>query len=908
MRVDALLELYKSPTRAYRMTPLMRVNDAFSEERMRWQLRSLKEKGFGGIFLCCEYFNGGAPEKFCSDWWWNVVETTSRLCEELDLAFWAYDEEDWPSGSIGGQLVEENAAYSWTYLHRETTRHEGGTPVQVARGEGDFVAAVGYQRASEQVVEASLVDLTDRVRDGGLTWEPPVGAWYVDMYTARPGPGLLIDNYGDLMSREAMGRFVEWVYGGHMNHVAAAGGKVAGFFTDEPAFSISMIEFGERCPWFPAMPYTPELAEAFEARHGIPWRTALPLLYQPSSARGLQCLYRYWETCCHLYHENYFGQIYRFCEEHGVLASGHLVIEEEFVNHLAQQAGNLLTHFRYMHVPGMDWIHPFEDTFRHLPATTPKYPVSMAHLMGRHQTWAETFAASGWGLQPRDIRRIVNWEHVNGISMQVPICYKYSLRGLGRASFYPPGIGYQQPFWEHMGALGDYEARLCVLAAGGGHKAQIALAYPEVDIWTHCWEHDVLRERSRLFNALGDIIRFAGYDFDTLDDRAFLEQADVSSGKVVTDTETFDVVVAPPIDGVRLAVLETWHRLVKAGGKVLFVGKLPRHSFENGADDPKVAAMLDMLLGKERSETETYCRPHDSGGWAGFAPTAEDAPGLLRGAGEPDLQWAGEGRFVAYHRELVDGDLYLIHNCDGEPRDAEIGVKAAGAPERWDPESGACMPLESATGDDGRTWMNLRFEPYALLPVMLRRHAKPGTTASHNTVETIEVTGPFQFSGEETHRRPEIAWNFAEDAEGYAPSQTKPLPIPEEIPLGDWCGHGLRFFSGIGCYTFEAVVPPGVAYDRVLLDLGEVCNTAAVSVNGEQVAEKFFEPYVVDVTEAVAPGTNRFEVSVANTLSNFMSQFPCFEGKGLHEGGDFPERRRSGLCGPVRILLQETGE
>ena len=98
MKTDALLDLFESPPRRYRMTPLMRVNDAFDEARMRSQLVSLKEKGFGGIFLCCEYFNDGAPDKFCSDWWWNVVEVTARLCGELGLAFWAYDEEDWPSG------------------------------------------------------------------------------------------------------------------------------------------------------------------------------------------------------------------------------------------------------------------------------------------------------------------------------------------------------------------------------------------------------------------------------------------------------------------------------------------------------------------------------------------------------------------------------------------------------------------------------------------------------------------------------------------------------------------------------------------------------------------------------------------------------------------------------------------
>lgn len=908
MTIDDLLALFQSPTREYRMAPLMRVNDAFDEERMRWQLTSLEEQGFGGIFLCCEYFNNGAPEKFCSDWWWEVVEVTSRLCAELDLAFWAYDEEDWPSGSIGGQLVERNPEYAWRYLHRAETSHAGGEVARVTVGEGDFVAAVAYELREGQIAEETLTDITGQARDGVVSWDVPPGSWFIDVYTARSGPGLLIDNYGDLMSKQAMGAFVDWVYGGHTEHVAKAGGKVTGFFTDEPAFSLAMVDFGERFPWFPAMPYTPELGACFEARHGATWRRGLPLLYHDAGPARLQYLYRYWETCCHLYHENYFGQIYRFCEAHGTLASGHLVIEERFVNHLSQQAGNLLTHFRYMHVPGMDWIHPFEDTFRHLPATTPKYPVSMAHLMGRNQTWAETFAASGWGLRPRDIRRIVNWENVNGISMQVPICYKYSVRGLSRASFYPPGIGYQQPFWDHLRPFADYEARLCALAAGGGHRAQVTLAYPEVDIWTHAWEHGVLEERSTAFNALGDALRFAGYDFDTLDDRAFLEQAAVDTGQVVTETERFDAVVVPPVDGVRLSALEQWKTLVESGGTLLFVGRLPRHSFENGNDDGAVAALLDDLLGEGYSLDKAFWREHGSGGRAGFAPRVEDTVALLREVLAPDLAWNGDGHLVAYRRELDDGDLYLVYNYGDEPRDARIGLRATGAAELWNPETGAREPVAVDNVEDGRTWLNLHFEPHALLPVVFYRNREPAPAPAWRTTEMIDVRGPFVFSGEETHRRAEVAWNFTEDGEGYTPSQTDTLDLPSELPAGDWCAHGLAHFSGIGCYTFETDLAAVTSGQRVMLDLGEVCNTCSVTLNGNHVATKFFEPYVVDVTNAVQPGINRFEVRVANTLSNFMAQFPCFEAKGLHEGGDFPERRRSGLCGPVQVVIQQREE
>ncbi len=904
MKLTELHSSFQNPSREYRMTPLLRINDEISEEHLRYQLQSLKTQGFGGVFLCCEYFQEGAPEKFCTDWWWKVVDMTARLCAEYGLAFWAYDEEDWPSGSIGGQLVERYPDYSWKYLHCAESAHAGGSHVSLEAGEGGFVAASAFQLEDNQLIEDTLTDLTPLVNEGRLEWDAPAGNWTVALYTARKGLGLLIDVYGDLMSREAMGEFVSWVYGGHEERVKAIpGASITGFFTDEPAFSLSMIEW-ERFPWYPSMPFTPELEKTFEARHSMPWRRNLPLLYHPAGPERLRFQCRYWETCCYLYSENYFGQIYRFCEERGMLSSGHLVIEEEFYNHLAQQGGNLPTHFRYMHVPGMDWIHPFEETFHDLPATTPKYPTSMAHLMGRHQSWAETFAASGWGITPRDMRRIVNWEHVNGISMQVPICYKYSLRGINRTTFYPPGLSYQQPYWDHIRPFADYEARVCSLTAGSGHRAQVALAYPEVDIWTHAWDHDTLRERSKSFNALGDAIRFAGYDFDILDDRAFLEQSCCAAGQIVTATERFDVVVAPPVDGVRVSLLTRWEAFVASGGTLLFVGSLPKHSYEQGTDDPAVASSLVHLLGTARPSERPFWHAHPSGGRAGFAPTVADVPALLGEACEPELQWEGPGRFVAFHRILDDGDVFLVFNYTDAPCETCIRLKAEGAVELWDAETGACTPMAPEHAGQGYTWLRLAFAPYAMQVLAFHRDGAVKPIESPCAAQAIEISGPFTFSAEETFRRPEIAWNFAEDAEGYAPSHTTPLAIPAQLNAGDWSEQGLAHFSGIGCYAFEAVLPEEAATGRVLLDLGEVHNTVEVIVNGQPAGIKFFEPYELDITGKVRPGVNQFEVRVANTLSNYMAQFPYFNDKPLNGGGDFPERRRSGLFGPVRIQVR----
>ncbi|MCA9434119.1 MAG: hypothetical protein KC940_26600, partial [Candidatus Omnitrophica bacterium] len=359
---------------------------------------------------------------------------------------------------------------------------------------------------------------------------------------------------------------------------------------------MSLIQWGERFDWFPSMAFTEELPGAFKKIHGYDWLTRLPLLYHEDHPESLRFRCHHWETCCHLYSENYFKQIYDFCEEKGKLSSGHLVVEEDFWNHLAQQGGNLMTHFRHMHIPGIDWIHPFE---RDLPATTPKYPTSIAHLDGKERTWCETFAASGWGLTFQEMRRIVNWEHVNGINMQIPICYKYSMRGPAQTKFYNPGLSYQQPYWDHMKAFADYEARLCLLAAGGGHQAQIALAYCSADIWSRCNELQELTKKSDLYNALGDELRYAGYDFDILDEQAILESVAIEKDRIMTPTEEFEVLIFCGVDAIRNSVLDKAQAFANSGGTVLFVEAVPRHSYENGTEDPETREKVMALLGNE---------------------------------------------------------------------------------------------------------------------------------------------------------------------------------------------------------------------------------------------------------------------------------------------------------------------
>ncbi|HBP37980.1 MAG TPA: hypothetical protein DD640_04430 [Clostridiales bacterium] len=253
---------------------------------------------------------------------------------------------------------------------------------------------------------------------------------------------------------------------------------------------------------------------------------------------------------------------------------------------------------------------------------------------------------------------------------------------------------------------------------------------------------------------------------------------------------------------------------------------------------------------------------------------------------------------------MEDGHLYLIFNNSDTARSAEVTLAAAGHPEVWNPQDGSAAAVGTYQTDSSGTTLTLKFAPQELIPVVIRPAGSAAAAPRQEKLSAeIPVDGWFDFRAEDTTQRPEIAWNFDQEQTGVWHSAALPLQVPERIPAGDWCQFGLATFSGLGHYTKKVSVTELPADARVLLSLGRVAISAEVFVNGESAGLTYFEPYVLDVTRWIKPGENELRIVVANTLSNKMSQYQELAGNGLSMGGDIPERRISGLIGPVKLQI-----
>jgi hypothetical protein len=113
------------------------------------------------------------------------------------------------------------------------------------------------------------------------------------------------------------------------------------------------------------------------------------------------------------------------------------------------------------------------------------------------------------------------------------------------------------------------------------------------------------------------------------------------------------------------------------------------------------------------------------------------------------------------------------------------------------------------------------------------------------------------------------------------------------MQLIEWQDAGLPNHSGAVRYRRRLEPPQG---EVVLLDLGEVRGTTEVLIDGESAGIRVCSPYTFDLSGRVGTDGAALEILVLNTLGphlDAVSPTPYV----------FPGQRRSGLFGPVRMLV-----
>ena len=104
----------------YKAFPFWSWNDELEEEELIKQIDWMHNNGIGGFFM---HARGGLTTPYLGEKWFKCVEACLKRAKELGMEAYAYDENGWPSGFAGGELLKEEENRD-SYLSYSIGQHD----------------------------------------------------------------------------------------------------------------------------------------------------------------------------------------------------------------------------------------------------------------------------------------------------------------------------------------------------------------------------------------------------------------------------------------------------------------------------------------------------------------------------------------------------------------------------------------------------------------------------------------------------------------------------------------------------------------------------------------------------------------------------------------------------------------
>ncbi len=274
--------------------------------------------------------------------------------------------------------------------------------------------------------------------------------------------------YVDTLDKKVVAEFIKSTYEPYYEKFK---NRIKGFFTDEPQISRNGI------------PWSFVLADEYQNRYGENLLTKLDALFFETEGYK-KVRMQFWKLVTDLFSSAFMKQIYDWCDERGLLFTGHLVCENTFASQLITN-GACMPHYEYLHVPGVDWLcrnlTDGDVMFHQLG--------SVAQQLGKKQVLSETFALCGHNVSFAELKGIFEWQTVRGINLLCQHLEGYSNRGI-RKRDYPPAMYCQQPWWSEYKTFVDAMSREGMILADGEVKPEILVLHPQTTAWTQFDNHD----------------------------------------------------------------------------------------------------------------------------------------------------------------------------------------------------------------------------------------------------------------------------------------------------------------------------------------------------------------------------------------------------------------------------------
>ncbi len=882
------------------------LGSAVNKAELTRHLEMYSTAGLGGLHIIPIYGAEGFEDQYIeylSPKWMDMLAHTTAEAERLGLGIDMSCGTGWP---FGGPNVSDADADA--HVVRQTFTLAAGEQLKESLDKSALQTLIAFPDKGEPV---ELLDKVDA--NGHLQWTAPDGRWelYAISQSAKDGrkvkraaPGGE-GNAANPFSKRAITNYLQRFdkafadYKGHMPR----------------AFYHDSYEY--------AGDWTDDLFKEFEARKGYRLQYYLPALFGKGPGdliTRVRSDYRATLAAMHL--ENFITPWVRWSHERGVITR----------NQAHGAPGNILDIYAAADIPETEAFGTSYLTFggldipvgmfRTVGGDIPdilvnKMAASAANVTGKRRVTCEAFTwlSDHFRVSPAEAKAALDVLFTLGVNHVTFHGIVYSPKDAGWPGwlFYAEtNFGHYNPFWRDMPAFFGYIAR-CQSFLQAGHADNDTLIYfPIEDIWAMQTGPDQLLVPLQVHNSEGWLRHGArglhlaasdmwdlGYSFDFVSDKQLTENVVVKGDRLTSGDCSYRALLLPKCKFMQPENMKRIVELARQGATVLVTGALP--------DDvpglnqlARRRAALKQILAEIKFEPTTTTGLQQAKVGQGRFLLGNNLQALLETAALRRESMVDLGiEFI--RREDEHGWIYFITNPGRRTVDQWLPLSVPAA------TAAIFNPMTNRSGlADIRRGENGRLEVYLQLV--------PGVSRIIRAFKA-DTQGP----------RWVYAWPAGVPREIHGPWQVKfieggpTLPPPLTIErLKSWtdfdpteAGAAYSAFSGTARYTVSFDKPEGAA-DDWMLELGQVCHTAKIRLNGQDLGTLFSQPYRIALGQALKDKDNLLEIESTNLAANRIIDM---ERRGekwakylfmyINRANTTPADWQpfpSGLLGPVRLV------
>jgi hypothetical protein len=837
-------------------------------------MEKYRNAGLGGMEITVIYGVRGQEDKFInylSPEWMDMFTHTLKEAERLDLGIELANTSGWP---FGGPWVEtadacKNINYkTWSlktgeslnekieFIQQALVRPVGEQPVMtklidpISKNDNLQLYAIDQIRFEKPLPLKALIAYSDSGQvvnlagnvtpEGKLEWIAPIGNW--TLYALFEGwHGKMVERAGPGGEGDVIDHFSGQAIKNYLNHFDEVFKNydlksLRGYFND----SYEVDDASGQADW------TNDLFHEFYLRRRYDLRNHLPALFQKDNPdKNSRVLSDYRQTISDLILEKFTADWTGWAHRQGKTTRDQAhgspgnILDLYVAADIPETEGNEITRF--------------------------KFASSAAHVTGKKYTSCEaaTWLDEHFISSLSDVKKNVDQFFLAGINhvFYHGTCFSPQDEPWPGFIFYAAvEFTPANPFWNDFKALNNYITRVQSFLQSGYPDNDILLYFPVFDRYAD-YGRGMLEHFDGIspsfdgtpFKTAAETMIAEGYAYDYISDLQ-LKNTVFYENLLQTEGNVYKTLILP---GCKYIPVETFAQilsLANGGAKIIFYGNLPEN-ISGWADTDEKTLFFNKLKGSLNFSPTNNPEVSKAVYGNGMIITGNNLGQLLAFAGIK-RETMPDHKIKFTRRETRGGFAYFINNQGDKVFDGWLPLQVnASTVAIFNPMTEKYGIAGSHVTKNGNIEVYVRLTPGESLIISTSGEKYQG----QKFVYYDPASSPSEISG---------TWKV-DFIEG-GPVLPAAKDVKTLLSWTDFGGDDVRNFSGTARYKITFNKPSGKA-DAWSLNLGKVCESAHVMLNGQDCGILIGPGYNLIIDKKVMKPANNLEIRVSNLMANRIS-------------------------------------